>query len=93
MAGRARGRRSVEIAILGGLFLSDAMAEYKDGQFVAAAGNGRSRNFESATRSSMRSPPGTLNLRRATDCYAQRPGRPGRFLTKDYKINGSPGVI
>ena len=30
---------------LGGLFLSDAVAEYKDNELTASAGNGRAQKF------------------------------------------------
>lgn len=78
---------------LGRLFLSDAMAEYKDGRFNAAVGRGRTQRFaigdtefeELAARNlKFTENNGTVTVT-APNATA------GSFSTKDYKINGITG--
>ena len=42
---------STKSLTLGGLFLSDAVAEHKDRQIIASAGTGRAKDLRSVTRS------------------------------------------
>jgi translocation and assembly module TamB len=79
---------------LGGLYLSDAMAEYKDEHFVATAGNGRTQRFAIGDTEFERL--ATRNLR-----FEQNKGggisitapnaQAASYKTRDYKINGITG--
>jgi len=78
---------------LGGLFLSDAMAEYKDNQFVATAGNGRTQKF--AIGDTEFAALATRNLRVAARdgivTISAPSAQAASYNTKDYKINGIAG--
>jgi DUF4097 and DUF4098 domain-containing protein YvlB len=107
MAGRVRGTGSdfrwlgeLEAAAarskslsLGGLFLSDAMAEYKDNQFTAAVGNGRTQKF--AIGDTEFAALAARNLRIAArdgNVTISAPNaQASSYTTKDYKINGITG--
>ena len=78
---------------LGGLFLSDAVAEYKDKQLTASAANGRAQKFSVADNE-------FVNLRTRNLKFSSRNGdisltapnaSADSFTTKDYKLNGIEG--
>jgi len=78
---------------IGGLYLSDALAEYKDKQFRAEVGNGRAKKFAigdtefadlTARNLRLSTPNGGMNLT-STSAAARS------FTTKDYKLNGVTG--
>lgn len=75
---------------LGGLFLSDAVAEYKDKQLTATAGNGRAQKFSVADNE-------FANLRARNLKFAMRNGdinltapnaSADTFTTETFKLNG-----
>lgn len=78
---------------LGGLFLSDAVAEYKDKELTASAGNGRAQKFaigdsefaDLRTRNLKFSMPGGRVDISASNATA------GAFVTKDYRLDGVTG--
>lgn len=78
---------------LGRLFLSDAMAEYKDGRFNAAAGRGRAQRF--AIGDTEFEELVARNLKFAENNGAVTISAPNAtaasYKTKDYKINGITG--
>jgi translocation and assembly module TamB len=78
---------------LGGLFLSDAVAEYRDRQFSASAGNGRAQKFSAADVEF--AAVSARNIR-----FALRNGETGitatsvnasRMTAKDYSLSGIEG--
>ena len=78
---------------LGGLFLSDAVAEYKDKELAASAGNGRAQKFSvkdnefanlRARNLKFSAKNGDINLT-APNATADS------FTTEDYKLNGIEG--
>ncbi len=78
---------------LGGLFLSDAMAEYKDRQFRAEVGNGRAKKFSigdtefdelKARDLKVSFPSDKLDLRSAGVTA-------NSYVTPDYRLNGISG--
>ena len=78
---------------LGGLFLSDAMAEYKDRKFRAEVGSGRAQRFAigdtefedlRARNLKFTVPGGKLDL-------SSRNATAKSYVTKDYKLNGISG--
>ncbi len=78
---------------LGGLFLADAVAEYKDKQLIASVGNGRAQKFaigdsefdDLRTRNLKFSMPGNNVDISAASATAQA------FVTEDYRLNGVTG--
>lgn len=82
-----------ESLTLGGLFLSDAVAEYKDKQLTAAAGTGRARKFSVDDNE-------FANLVARNLKFAKTQGgfdltapnvQADSFTTEDYKLNGVRG--
>ncbi len=78
---------------LGGLFLSDAVAEYKDRQLQASAGNGRAQKFSVADTEFANLT--ARNLKFATkngaiDLTAES-ARADSFKTEDYSLHGVTG--
>ncbi len=78
---------------LGGLFLSDALAEYKDKQFRAEAGNGRTQKFAigdtefaALTARNLK-----FSLNGDTINIAAPNAQAGSFTTKDYSLHGLTG--
>ncbi|MGB2751511.1 MAG: translocation/assembly module TamB domain-containing protein [Pyrinomonadaceae bacterium] len=78
---------------IGGLYLSDALAEYKDKQFRAEVGNGRAKKFAigdtefadlTARNLRLSTPNGGMNLT-STSAAARS------FSTTDYKLNNVTG--
>lgn len=78
---------------LGGLFLSDALAEYKDNQLRAEAGNGRVRKFAIGDKEFADLTARSLKVTTAGDSFAiTSPNAAARsFTTPDYKLNGLNG--
>lgn len=78
---------------LGGLFLSDAMAEYKDSQFTASAVRGRAKRFEVGDTEFTELTARNLKFGLNGDAFTlTAPGaQAGSFSTKDYKINNVTG--
>lgn len=78
---------------LGGLFLSDAVAEYKDRQLTATAGNGRAQRFSVAEAEFEDLYANDLRFSRingVTNLSAPS-GRAGTLRTKDYQLQGLTG--
>ena len=78
---------------LGGLFLSDAVAEYKDKEFAASAGNGRAQKFSVKDNE-------LANLKVRNLMFSAKNGdinltapnaTADSFTTEDYKLNGVEG--
>lgn len=78
---------------LGGLFISDAVAELNDRRLVATAGNGRAQLFSVAdTRfSDLRTQGLRLTVDGETTTLAAPTAQAGSFQTDDYKIDGVTG--
>lgn len=74
---------------LGGLFLSDAMAEYKDGQLNASAARGRTKRFELGDTEFAELTARNMKFALNGDTFTlTSPGATATsFTTKDYKIN------
>lgn len=78
---------------LGGLFLSDAVAEYKDRQLTASAGTALAGRFSAGDAEFERLTTGGLDFSRsggATNLSASRVAASG-LRTKDYRIDGITG--
>ena len=78
---------------LGGLFLSDAVAEYKDKQLTASAGNGRAQRFSVADADFENLYANGLNFSRrdgVTNVSAPS-ARATSLKTKDYQLQGLTG--
>jgi translocation and assembly module TamB len=78
---------------LGGLFLSDAVAEYKDKQLTANAGNGRAQRFSVADAEFENLYANDLNFSRrdgVTNVSAPT-ARAASMKTKDYQLQGLAG--
>src|SRR4030095_10214572 len=78
---------------LGGLFLSDAVAEYKDKQLIASAGNGRAQKFSVAEAEFENLYANNLKFSRnngVTNLSAPS-ARAGTLKTKDYQLQGLTG--
>lgn len=78
---------------LGGLFLSDAVAEYKDRELTATAGNGRAQRFSVAEAEFENLYANDLRFSRidgVTNLSAPS-GRAGTLRTKDYQLQGLTG--
>lgn len=78
---------------LGGLFLSDAVAELKDKELIASAGNGRAQKFSVAAASFDNLYANDLKFRRSngvTDLSAPT-ARAANLKTKDYQLQGLTG--
>lgn len=78
---------------LGGLFLSDAVAELKDKELIASAGNGRAQKFSVAAASFDNLYANDLKFRRnngVTDLSAPT-ARAANLKTKDYQLQGLTG--
>jgi len=78
---------------LGGLFLSDAVAEYKDKQLTASVGNGRTQKFAigdtefedlRARNLKFSMPGGNVNVSASS-------ATTGAFVTKDYRLDAVTG--
>lgn len=78
---------------LGGLFLSDALAEYKDNQLRAEAANGRVRKFAIGKNEFADLTARSLRVSTAGDSFAiTSPNAAAHsFTTPDYKLNGLTG--
>lgn len=78
---------------LGGLFLSDAAAEYKDREFLMSSGNGRAKRFAIGDTEFARLT--TRNLRVAVGDNLTSVSAPtahaDSFTTKDYSLHGISG--
>jgi translocation and assembly module TamB len=78
---------------LGGLFLSDAVAEYKDRELTASAGNGRAQKFSVAEAAFETLYANDLRFSRrdgVTNLSAPS-ARAGSLKTKDYQLQGLTG--
>jgi hypothetical protein len=78
---------------LGGLFLSDAVAEYKDKELTATAGNGRAQRFSVADADFENLYANNLNFSRrdgVTNLSAPT-ARAASLKTKDYQLQGLTG--
>ncbi len=78
---------------LGGLFLSDAVAEYKDKQLTAAAGNGRAQRFSVAAAEFDNLYANDLRFSRnaGVTSFSAPAARAGSLKTKDYQLQGLTG--
>jgi translocation and assembly module TamB len=78
---------------LGGLFLSDAVAEYKDKQLTGSAGNGRAQKFSVADAEFAKLQANNLKFSRVngTTNLSAPNARADSFTTKDYQLQGLNG--
>jgi translocation and assembly module TamB len=78
---------------LGGLFLSDAVAEYKDRQLLASAGTGRAQRFSVAAAEfeSLYANDLKISRRNGVTTLSAPGGRAGSLTTNDYKLQGLTG--
>lgn len=78
---------------LGGLFLSDAVAEYKDKQLTAQAGNGRAQRFSVADTEFANLQARNLKISRANGVtsISAPTGSAASMKTKDYELSGITG--
>ena len=83
-----------ESLTLGRLFLSDAMAEYKDGQLNASAGRGSVQRFAIGDTEFAALTARNLKFarKRRTVTITAPNAQAASFNTKDYKINGITGA-
>lgn len=82
-----------ESLTLGGLFLSDAVAEYKDRQLTASAGNGRAQRFSVADAEFAQLQAGGIKFSRnngVTNLTAQN-ARATSLKTDDFRLQGITG--
>lgn len=78
---------------IAGLFLSDALAEYKDKQLTAQAGNGRAQRFAIGDNTFTDLRASSMRIGTGNDSFTlTSPGASARsFTTKAYKLNGISG--
>ncbi len=78
---------------LGGLFLSDAVAEYKDKQLTASAGNGRAQKFSIGDTEFADLRARNLKFAMPGDNidFSASSATSGAFITKDYRLDGLTG--
>ena len=78
---------------LGGLFLSDAVAEYKDKQLIASAGNGRAQKFSVAEAEFEQLYTNDLRFSRSNGVtnVSAPSARAASLKTKDYQLQGLAG--
>ena len=78
---------------LGGLFLSDALAEYKDNQFRAEAGNGRTQKFSIGDTefSALTARNLKFGLNGGLVSISSQNAQARSFTTKNYSLNGVTG--
>ncbi|MEP7148338.1 MAG: translocation/assembly module TamB domain-containing protein [Acidobacteriota bacterium] len=78
---------------LGGLFLSDAIAEYKDKQLTASAGNGRAQRFSVAAAEFENLYANDLRFSRnaGVTSFSAPAARADSLKTKDYQLQGLTG--